>query len=494
MKTIAEIVSWLKTADHIRTILVEVESVLVGGGQSATFYLANRPFVTSSSDTPANTSYDPCLVGGISFSESLSLDSSVSIGYGDLEVDNMDGSKDSWLNYVWTNRSIKIYIGDPTWSRNDYTMIFSGLVSDVASRSRSSLNLVLVDKLQKLNNPISEVLLASNELASDTLIPVSFGECFNVSPLVADSSTLTYQVHTGVIEDIIEVRDNGAPVSFTKDLANGKFSLTQSPYGQITCSVQGAKTSGVYTNTIPEIIKTIVKNYGPSNSRLTDADIDLANFANFNTLYSYPVGVYCTSRENMLEVCNELAASIGAQVTFSNLGLLKLVRLDLAGTGTTYTVEPSDVESKSLTVGEKSVVRAATKLGYAKNWTPQTSGLAAGVNPASVPLFNTEYLFETAENPTTATNYSITTEPQSENTLLITTDGAQAEAVRRNALFSTPRTTYIMTAYPPYLFVNLGDNINLSNPRFGLGATKSGIVVSIDKDWITGRVSLGVLV
>lgn len=494
MKTIDEIVSWLKTAEHIRTILVEVESVLIGSGQSATFYLSNRPFVTNSLDTPANTSYDPCLVGGISFTESLSLDNSVSIGYGDLEVDNTDGSKDSWLNYVWTNRSIKIYIGDATWPRSDYTLIFSGLVSDAASRSRSSLNLVLVDKLQKLNNPISEELLSSAELGSDTLIPVVFGECFNVTPLVADSSTLTYQVHTGPIEDIIEVRDNGAPVDFTADLATGTFVLTQSPYGQITCSVQGAKTGGVYTNTIPEIIKTIVKNYGPANSRLTDLDIDLDNFASFNTLYPYPVGVYCTSRENMLEVCNQLAASIGAQITFSNLGLLKLVRLDLAGTGTTYTVEPSDIESRSLTVGEKSVVRAATKLGYAKNWTVQTSGLAAGVNTASVPIFNTEYLFETAENSTTTADYAITTEPEMEPTLLVTTEGAQAEAVRRNALFSTPRTIYTMTAYPQYLFANLGDNINLTNPRFGLGVAKSGIVVNVNRDWVTGRVSLGVLI
>lgn len=494
MKTIAEIVSWLKTAEHIRTILVEVEGVLIGGGQTATSYLSNRPFVTSSSDTPANKSYDPCLVGGVSFSESLSLDNSVSIGYGDLEVDNTDGSKDAWLDYVWTNRTVKIYIGDPTWSKSDYTLIFTGLVSDISSRNRTSLNLILVDKLQKLNNPISEVLLTSTDLASDTLIPVVFGECFNVTPLSVDSAILKYQVHTGPVEQIIEVRDNGAPVSFTADTATGTFVLNQSPYGQITCSVQGAKTSGVYYNTIPEIIKTIVKNYGPPASRLTDADIDLTNFASFNSSYSYPVGVYCTSRENMLEVCNQLAASIGAQVVFSNEGKLKLVRLDLAGTGTTHTIEPSDVESRSLSVGEKSVVRAATKLGYAKNWTVQTSGLAAGVNPSSINLFNTEYLFETSVNTTTATNYTLTKEPEAEPTLLVTQSGAQAEAVRRNALFSTPRTVYTMTAYPHLLFVNLGDNINLSNQRFGLDTAKSGIVVNVDRDWIAGRVTLGVLV
>jgi len=241
MKTLAEITTWLKTSDHIKTILVEIENVAIGSGQSATFYLSNRPFVTAASDTPSSISYDPCLVGGVSFSETLSLDSSISLGYGDLELDNTGGAKDAWINYIWVNKPVKIYIGDPRWTRADFRLVFSGLISDISSRSRESLNLILVDKLQRLNNPISETVLSSAALGSDTLIPVVFGECFNVSPLVVSSATLTYQVHTGAIEDIIEVRDNGAPVSFTKDLANGKFTL-KSAFWSNNCKRTRCKT------------------------------------------------------------------------------------------------------------------------------------------------------------------------------------------------------------------------------------------------------------
>jgi hypothetical protein len=493
MKTATEIASWLKTSNHIRNILVEVTGVDVGSGQTATFYLSTKPFVSASTDIPANTSYDPCLVGGVSFSETLSLDTTVSVGYGDLELDNTSGVKDAWLNYVWVNRAVNIYIGDPTWPRSDYRLIFTGLVSDLVSRSRTALNLVLVDKLQKLNNPISETLLTVSGADSQQLIPVTFGECFNVSPIVSDNATLTYQVHTGAVEDIIEVRDNGAPVGITKSTSTGKFSLTQAPYGQITCSVQGAK-SGTYYNTIPEIIKLIVKNYGPVNTRLTDADIDLVNFANFNTAYPYAVGVYCTSRENILDICNQLAASIGAQVIFSADGLLKLVRLDMTGTGTSYTISPEDIELQSLDIQEKSIVRATTKLAYCKNWSVQSSGLAAGVNTSSVTLFGNEYLYKSSTNTTAVATYNLSTEPEAEETLLITTTAATIEAARRNGLWSQPRTVYKMVAYPHLLSVELGDNVTLTNSRFGLSAGKSGIVVNIERDWIAGRVTLGVLV
>lgn len=493
MKTTQEIISWLKTDSHIRNILVEVQGVNIGGGQSATFYLSTRPFVSANLDTPSNTSYDSCLVGGVSFSESLSLEGRVSIGFGDLEIDNNDGSKDAWLNYIWANRAVTIRIGDPTWPRSDYTIIFSGLILDIASRDRSRINLVLVDKLEKLNNPVSEAVLTNATLDSDQLIPITFGECFNVTPLVSSSSLLQYQVHTGSIENIIEVRDNGAPVSFTKNLTQGKFTLNQTPFGQITCSVQGAKDGSLYYNTIPNIIKLIVKSYGPVATRLTDSDIDLVNFASFNTLYPSPVGVYCTSRENILDICNQLAGSIGAQVTFTATGLLKLVRLDMSGTGIQHTILPEDIEAQSLSISEKVPIKGTTKLGYCKNWTVQTSGLAGGVPPSSVNLFNTEYLFNSTTNTTTTDDYDLSTEPEAEPTLLITAAGAATESQRRNSLFSQKRVIYTMVTYSHFLFVELGDNITLTNSRFGLSST-SGIAVSINRDWITGRVTLGVLV
>jgi hypothetical protein len=203
--------------------------------------------------------------------------------------------------------------------------------------------------------------------------------------------------------------------------------------------------------------------------------------------------VYCTSRENILDICNQLASSIGAQVVFSTLGLLKLVKI-YHYSGISYDIYPEDIESKSLQIQEKAVVRGATKIGYCKNWTPQSSGLAAGINPSSVILFNTEYLYSTTVVEDTVLKYNLTVEPEAEPTLLITKTGAEAEAALRNALFSVPRTVYTVRAYQNLLLAELGDSVTLVNERYGLNSGKPGVIISINRDWISGRVDIGIII
>ena len=503
MKTLEQVKAWLKTPSHIRIILVKVEGV--GDAPSSTFYLSSSPYVTFGSDTPANYAFDPCIIGGVSFTGQLSEDGSASIGYGDIEIDNTGGVRDSWLNYIWSNKTITIYIGDPSWALADYYSIFNGLVEDLTVKSLSTLNLVLVDKSQKLNFPISEDVLpiADQPDDSEVLIPLTFGECFNVTPVKTNRvpNELEYQVHNGPIEDIIEVRDNGVPVSITKDLANGRFKLNQSLYGQLTCSVQGSK-SGTYRNDAASIIYNILKNYGPASSRLTDAEIDLTNFNSYglNTLnantQTQPVGVYCTSRENKYDICSQLANSIGARLVFNSEGKIQLLRYDIPSPTETnyYEVTDIDIEDDSLSLSEKVKVKATTKLAYCKNWTVQESGLAAGLPPEHSAIFSKEWLYINQNNATTTTEYSLDTQPEQEDTLLIDQAGAAIEAARRNNFISSQRFVYTVRAYPHLLFTNLGDTVKLFNDRYGLENGKLGTVVSIEKNWTAGRVTIGILI
>lgn len=499
MKTLDEVKTWLKTPSHIRIILVKVEGV--GNAPSSTFYLSSKPFVTASTDTPASTAFDACLIGGVSFNGELLEDGGANIGFGDIEIENINGSRDAWLNYIWVNKKITIYIGDPQWTFNDYYSIFTGLISDISVRNLNSLNLIIVDKSQKLNNPVSEALMPTigQVDGNDVLVPLTFGECFNVTPVVSDPATLVYQVHNGPIEDIIEVRDNGLPILFTKDVATGKFTLGRAPYGQITSSVQGAKIGGVYYNNVPDLIKVLVKNYGPTATRLTDTDIDLVNFASFNftaDTATQPVGVYCTNRENLLDICNQLANSIGTRVAFNSAGLLQLLKYDVPSpTETNFTtITEEDIENNSINLSYKVVVKASTKLGYCKNWTVQESGLAEGIVSEHVPIFAKEWLYAVNKDDTVASAYQIDVLPQEEDTLLISSAGADTEAARRTTLYKTPRYIYQVVCYPHMLFLNLGDYVKLYNSRYGLSSGKLGTVVRVDKDWISGRITIGVLV
>lgn len=493
MKSLSEIISWLKTPNHIRVILVEINEVMIEG-TSSTLYLSNKSFTTTASDTPANTTYDSCIVGGVSFNESLDLTGNVSIGYGDIEIANYSGERDSWFNYTWANRQIKIFIGDPRWTRDDFYLIFDGVIDDIASRDRTTINITLLDKLQRLNTPITEDVLGGTGNNKDRTKPLLFGECFNIDPLNTDSipNVLEYMVHNGPVEDIIEVRDKGVPVSFTKNLSQGKFTLTHTPFGQVTASVQGFKPS-TYSSNITTIIRSIVTTYGTDNN-LTLADIDTDNFNYYESNFTNPVGYYSKDRTNILDICQALSSSIGATISCSSKGLLRLVRLSIPGSGAEWNITSEDMEENSISISEKPVVKGSVKLNYCRNWTTQNaSSLAGVVNPANITLFEREWLTTTATNSSVVSEYRLSGEPEPEDTYFLTESPATTEATRRLSLWSTPRFIYTATYFAHMLPVELGDAVTITHRRFNLDNT-SGTVVNIDRDWIGGRVTIGVLV
>jgi hypothetical protein len=236
--TDAQFIAWLKDSAAIRCVLVEVN--VKSGGVETTRFLSNKGYVTSPTDTPANTRYSPFIAGGVKFTETLSLDGAANLSFGDIEIDNLSGDRDSWLDDVWTNRAIKVFIGDVRWNRTQFRQIFDGIVAGMDTKNRGRINLKISDKLQRLNGPITETKLGGTTANADRLLPLCFGECHNVEPLLINPSVNEYQVHDGAIEQIIEVRDNGVPVAFTPFLSTGKFRLAKQPSGQITASVQGA--------------------------------------------------------------------------------------------------------------------------------------------------------------------------------------------------------------------------------------------------------------
>lgn len=490
--TDAQFKAWLASGDSLRTALVEVVARI--GGTETTLYLSNRNYATADADTPASTAYTACISGGVSFSEELRLDGTPAISYGDIEVKNASGERDGWMDYVWANRQIKIYMGDPRWPRADFRLVFDGIVSDLASRAPSVLNLKLTDKLQRLNVPMTETLLGGATDNKDRLLPLAFGECANVEPLLTVPGTLTYQYHSdGTAEALIEVRDKGAPITtFTSDLPTGSLTLTAAPRGQITASVQGAKPSGAYSANISTLVQHIVQTYGPSATRLSSGDLDGANLSAFASANTQAVGIYLGERANVLQVCQDLAASVGARVVMTTVGLLRLVQLAIPGSGA-IAVTAADMEARSLQVSERLPVKATCTLGYCKNYTVQATGLADGLPAASAAALALEYRAVTSTDATTAANYKLDAAPVQQDTLLLATAEAATEAARRRDLWKTQRAIYSARYLPHLLLTELGDGMTITHARFGLAAGKTGIVTCISRDWLKGRIDIGVL-
>jgi hypothetical protein len=172
----------------------------------------------------------------------------------------LDSSK-----YIWSNKPLLVYYGDPRWLctsvnlANVFLTVFNGVVDDVDSRSGSSLNLKIRDKLERLNTAVTEDKLGTvsswgygGQQNQNSIKPLIFGEVFNISPLLVNTNFGTnlrpqYQFNNGVSEQLIEIRDNGVPIynntivdsQITVDLETGKFVLYTLPRGVVTCSAQG---------------------------------------------------------------------------------------------------------------------------------------------------------------------------------------------------------------------------------------------------------------
>lgn len=476
----AQYTAWLSDPSAIRCILVE--AIARVAGVETTRYISSVPFVSATTDTPASTRYDPILMGNSAqIVERLSLDGESSISFGDVMFDNIGGGHDSWLDDIWFNRAVNCYIGDPRWERADFRLILSGIMGDIASDD-GILKIPLLDKLQRLNSPVTETKLGGSTNNKDEILPVCLGEPFNISPLLTDPATLEYQYHQGASERIIEVRDFGVVTSKTDNLAAGKFNLAASTSGRITATVQGDNSGSTYYNTVKKAVQRLVTAYGQVDNRFVAGDLDSTNLIAFDTANPQAIGVYLEGGDNLLATCSALAKSVGAQLVMSSESKLQLIKIELPAPGTPFAITDAHVIGDSLDISERPPVVAAVKVGYCKNWTVQEN-LQTGIPGSHKDLFAKEWRSVVAENATTKTNYRLMAEPEQIDTLLIVEADATTEANRLLALWGTPRQVIKFTGTMPLIEVNLGDPVTILYPRFGLDPAVDGIVIGRSIDW-----------
>lgn len=488
--TDAQFLAWLETPSAIRMVLIEVQVNVAG--QEVTRYIASRPYLTGPLEVPANTEYLPLATGGLAFTEQVSLTGEAGLSGGDIELDNADGALDGWLADVWRNRPIKVWSGDLRWPRADFRLVFDGIIADVGSTDRNAINLALRDKLQRLDTPITEAKLGGVSTNKDVTLPIPLGECHNVAPLLTNPATLEYGF-LGAVESIFEVRTNGKPVPITVDNATGRFKLTINPLANVvTASVQGDNAGG-YAPRIAPLVQRIATGYGKADDRFTATDLDLANLAAFDSAHPQLVGLYVADRTNQAQAIQQLAASVGAQALMSRTGKLRLIQIALPAAGVPVEIGPDQMLEGSLHPAQRLAVVAAVKIGYDRNWTVQAN-LTTSIPPAHADLYATEWLTETVVDESVKARYRLTDDPPQVDTCLKTTEDARAEAARRLALHKVQRTIYEFDGEPEMMLLELGQPVVLRDSRFGLQDGAPGVVVILSPSWLTGRVTVGVLV
>lgn len=479
---------WLKRDGTARALLVEAS--VYSGGIEVVRTMSNRAFISGPIDSPAHAAYDDIIVGVPRFSSQLSeLFTGKSLPtWGDIEIINESGSRDSWLSDSWDGRAVRLYMGDPDWSKSDYRRVLDGTIGDIHAPAPNRLALKLRDKTWAMNVPIQTNLIGGSTANKDQPKPLCFGQCFNVEPLLIVAATHQYQVHDGAIEAITAVRDNGLAVAYTTDIATGTFTLSAAPAGRITADVKGAKPGGIYLTKCADIVNHIVT----TRTQLTADDIDATNFSAFNTIAPQTLGIYIRNRENVIPVLDELASAVGGFWTFSRDGFLRLGRLDAPSGSPVLELEADDIRERQFACTGRVLPIKTLRLGYARNYTPQTDGLAGAVTETNRALYSAEHQVAIATNAGIETTHLLARSPDLEPTLFADATEAATEASRRATLFSQVRGVYEIGVWTAPLRVNLGEVVKVTHPRFGFAAGAPAVVVGLDEEPARGRVTLRV--
>lgn len=330
---------------------------------------------------------------------------------------------------------------------------------------------------------------------------VSTRVVFDATPPTGLTAGTTYWVISAGLTSTafrVSTSDGGSAVNLTSsttgaaitgykwnvDLSAGTFTLVEAPAGRITADVQGAKPGGSYLVKCADIMSHLIT----THTSLTSADLDAASFAAFNTTCPQTMNLYVRTRENLIDVLDNLITSLGGWYSFSRAGLLQLGRLDPPSGTAMAEFTADDVGEGTLRVTRRITPIATVLLGYKKNWTVQTDGLAGAVSEANRALYAAEYLVAKATDPAILEAHPLAPQPALKGTLIALEADATAEAERQLALFGPGRKVLSAEGFAVPFSTKLGQVVNLTNPNFGFSAGGKAVVVGLTETPTRGRV------
>lgn len=283
--------------------LVEITGANLANGIEQKFYYTNATsYVSSESDTPANTIYLPRVLQPGNIKLAMFQDGKTggasSVGYGDISLANKDGMLDSLLQYSFNGRSIVVKeVTDAGQS-----VIFTGTLEQPLF-TMDTVSLMIRDRQIILDQALLTNLYAGNNVLPDGVEGVDdikgkpkprvYGTVANITPVLVNTAKLTYQVSDKSVYSIV-VYDNGvnitagadcvdvaalqaaivAPGTFQTCKAAGIFRLGSSPAGQITADV--AATDGYEVVTDYFLVDAAKWIFQLSDFKLSDVQVTSA--------------------------------------------------------------------------------------------------------------------------------------------------------------------------------------------------------------------------
>ncbi len=500
--------------------LVEVTAAIDAAGTTQVFRFASKGFTTEPTDTPANTHYDARVVNPASISRNMFSNGTTSgasrVGYGAVELSNVDGGLDYLLPYSFDGRSLVIKIGNFGAAFSTFATIFSGTMEQIEF-TFAKATILARDKLAILDSPWQQNVFLGNNVLPNGVEgvadiagkpkPLLYGQVFNIPPIMVNTSKLIYQINDGAIAVVGNVYDRGVPLIFhvnETSIANleaheppaGKYStclafglirIKTVPSGIMTCdATQGATAAD---RTVAQILKASALRCGISAGEISSSDVTALDALNSST-----VGIWLMSGETCLQVMDELSISIGAYFGFDATGILRMGQFTIPTGTPAIQIDSSNIitiEHNRTNDTDKGIPAYRIQLDYKKNYTVQTSDLAAAVLDPRRGVLAQPTLTTYNEDLAVRTQYDLAVEIH-RPTLLVDVIAAQAEALRVLNIYKVSRDLYTVR-----IALDLSEQLpdltevaNLTLNRFGLNSGKLFKIIGIESDYSTNRATL----
>lgn len=507
-------------------------------------------FIALPSDTIANQQFTGKLTQGLEFHVSIEdgddIGRKMATGTGELQLDNSDRTFDTlYQNNTIDGRRVLLKYGQITIPGNvpssfdTYQTLLDGIAEDWFLDA-SVLRITLRDNAFKLDVPASVNVYGGTgttdgdaglvgkrkPLAYGSLIRDASGNGGNVTPVQINAANLVYQVHDGSVSAIPIVYDAGyalpTPTTAAPDAdyasyatlvaatisgghyatckALGLFRLGSTPFGAVTCDVQGDNggTGGYVTDTA-SIVRRILAVSAP----LVDL-IDEGSFLSLSAAQPAIVAYYIGLDENktVRQCADDLLGGIGACGGFRRDGVFEVIRF-VAPTGTAVDNYTADdiVDDTLKRVELPSAYNPPPKrqrVIYGRNWTVQTD-VSAGVSDARKQILKTEFSSATHSNTTLAAAialaHKLAQDPDPINGYYGAATDAVAEADRLLTLKGgAVRAIYSFTLKSKGLPRKIGDVISLTFAPAGITwfdlNAKLGVVIGRIDNTTDGTVEI----
>jgi len=439
----------------------------------------------------------------------------VALEIGSLEIINADGGLDDTIrSYSIDGRVVSVLFGKRTYQYSQFTPVFTGR----AQRWHGSFQRLTVDirdEVYRVRVPISAAQYTGAGGVNGTAdlkgkpLPVCFGKCLNVSPVLIDPTYLVFQFHSRTSQAVDAVYDRGSALSATGDhatyaaliaaslsagqyatcLALGLIRLYTTPSGLVTADVRG-DASGSYVDTTFAVAKRMLTDFALIDS----ADIETAVFTYWDGVVLGTIGWFHGADSMMAdEAISEVFAGAACWWGATPTGDFTAGRVDAPDEdAVAFTLAAYDVIDAEIVdpPAGSSPPRWKQRVGYQKNWSVQSSDIAAAVTAARRQFLVAEFRSVFSASGTILSDYALATDPDPLPSLWNDSTYAQAESARLLSLLGTGRTTVRVRLNEIGHLVRLGDTVSLTFPRINDGDEWFCRVIGIDVNARTRNIIL----